>query len=143
MSKPTRFILTIVVVGILMGTVLILGTRNAVRATETEIQTQIDNLQTTMEQRDAEYQAQLDAANQTVEQLETALRERDAAHQAEVTSAQDTIAEQQATLDQTEAELVQANGNAGWLQATLQQREQEWTAQLEAANQTILQLEGK
>lgn len=78
-----------------------------------------------MQQREAEYNAQLEAANQTIARLEQA--------QIGTLSNEQAGAELQAasqTISQLEASL-----------AVMQQRETQYAAQIEAANQSILQLQ--
>lgn len=81
---------------------------------------------TVMQQREAEYNAQLQAANQTIARLEA-----------------DQIGSLSA--EQATAQLQEANQTISQLQSSLavmQQREAQYAAQIEAANQSILQLQG-
>lgn len=92
----------------------------------TQIDAQQDQLQQEldlMQQREAEYAAQIEAANDTIAQLMADQTSGSTAEPAQISDAQQTIAELQASL------------------AVMQQREQQYAAQIEAANQSILTLQ--
>lgn len=87
-------------------------------------QQQLQATLTLMRQREAEYQAQIEAANQTISRLEADLTEgAPAPTDAQLREAYQTIEQLQATV------------------GTMQQRETQYASQIEAANQTILQLQ--
>ncbi len=88
-----------------------------------------------MQEREAEYAQQIEAAQQTIEELETTIGELQA--EAEADSA--TIAQYESQLDAARAVVSDLEATAG----ILWEREAAYTAQIESLNQTILALQAQ
>jgi chromosome segregation ATPase len=95
-------------------------------------QEQLDQAASVMGDRQTEFQAQLDAANQTRADLDQAITDQKAQNEADAR-----------TITELQPQIAAANGSLGPLEAqagALQQQEADYAAQIEAANARIIDL---